>query len=77
MIAYVAIVIFDVIGTPTAEEIANVPSSKARTHLTGLPPKPKVPLGSKYAFADKRGMNHTHTIIHAFNRLTYCLALYV
>jgi serine/threonine protein kinase len=51
------IVIFDVIGTPTSEEIANVPSSKARNHLTQLPAKPKIPLGTKYAFADKRGIH--------------------
>ena len=50
-------VIFDVIGTPSDEDINRVKHDKARMYLKGLAHRPGVPLKEKYPGADPRAID--------------------
>jgi len=45
-------VIFDVIGTPTKDEIERIDNDRARSYLRSLPFKPKIDLARRFAGAD-------------------------
>ena len=45
-------VIFDVIGTPTKDEIEKIDNDRARSYLRSLPFKPKIDLPKRFAGAD-------------------------
>ena len=49
-------VIFDVLGTPSAADIAKIENDKARNYLRGLPPKPPMDFARQYPGADPRAV---------------------
>jgi mitogen-activated protein kinase 1/3 len=50
-------IIFDLLGTPTAEDIDNVRHDKAKTYLRGLFPKPPTDLRLKFPGADPAALD--------------------
>ncbi len=50
-------VIFDVIGTPTDDDINNIASAKARNYLKSLPRKPKMSSRTRYPGADPKAID--------------------
>jgi serine/threonine protein kinase len=50
-------VIFDVIGTPTKEEIEKIDNDRARSYLRSLPFKPKIDLPRRFAGADAQAVD--------------------
>lgn len=50
-------VIFDVIGTPTKEEIEKIDNDRARSYLRSLPLKPKIDLPRRFAGADAQAVD--------------------
>jgi len=50
-------VIFDVIGTPTKDEIERIDNDRARSYLRSLPFKPKIDLARRFAGADAQAVD--------------------
>jgi len=50
-------VIFDVIGTPSKEEIEKIDNDRARSYLRSLPFKPKMSLTSRFAGAEPQAVD--------------------
>jgi mitogen-activated protein kinase 1/3 len=50
-------VIFDIVGTPTAQEIAKIENDRARSYLRSLPAKKKLNLARRYPGADPRALD--------------------
>ena len=53
--------IFDVIGTPTADDIAAIASAKARNYLKSLPPKKRMSFAARYPGADAKTLEQSVT----------------
>ncbi len=49
-------VIFDLIGTPSAEDLLCLPNLRAREYIARLPHKPRVNLASKFPFVDPQAI---------------------